>query len=171
MIASIKQGDLLAEICLGDTGIDAIMNAANAVGPMGRGIAGAIRRAGGDEIQAAAFATCKTNQVTVGGAYRTISGTLKQYGVEYVIHAVTMKNPGGTTTLPIIKDAFLSATHLALSNGLKKMGCTALGTGVGGLDPVEVARRMFPVADEAPMDIVFMDFSAPFINELNRFNK
>ena len=54
MIVTIKVGDLLAEI--ENEKLDAVMNAANGYGPMGVGIAGAIRRVGGEEIEADAFA-------------------------------------------------------------------------------------------------------------------
>jgi O-acetyl-ADP-ribose deacetylase (regulator of RNase III) len=39
--------------------LDGIMNAANGIGVMGAGIAGAIKNAGGYEIQADAFHVCK----------------------------------------------------------------------------------------------------------------
>jgi O-acetyl-ADP-ribose deacetylase len=148
--------------------IDAIQNAANCIGPMGAGIAGAIRRYGGTEIQSEAFDVCKTIHPIAGDAYCTISGKLKELGVKKIIHAATMKNPGGVTSYKIIESAFKSAIELAKKLDLKRMGCTALGTGVGGLDSVEVAKIMKKIAKaEKDIEIIFIDFDKKFIDEIN----
>lgn len=162
--------DLIEELKL-----DAIQSAANGVGPMGRGIAGAIRKAGGDEIQKDAFLVCGLQNPQPGQAYITIPGKLGAQGIKHIVHAVTMKQPGGPTSLEAIGMAFRSALLLAATNGVKRMGCTALGTGVGGLDSKKVARVMMNVAmgtyRDTPnlmdgFDVVFVDINKTFIDNV-----
>ena len=160
-----KVGNLLKSITLEN--LDSIINAANGIGPMGAGIAGAIRKYGGKEIQNDAFRVCNELDPMEGDAYSTISGKLKNIGVKRIIHAVTMKQPGGDTSLDICKNAFNNALKLAKSLEIKKIGCTALGTGIGGLDPIEVAKVMVNVAKQYnDIDIIFIDFNDSFINTI-----
>jgi O-acetyl-ADP-ribose deacetylase (regulator of RNase III) len=152
--------------------LDGLMNAANGTGPMGRGIAGAIRKAGGDEIMHDAFAVCAKLDPKQGQAYSTISGSLKKRGIKRIIHAITMKNPNDPTTLQVARDAFESALRLARIEGITRLGCTALGTGVGGLDPEGVAMAMESVLDNwqghLEIEVYFVDFNEIFIRTLNR---
>jgi len=145
------------------------MSAANGTGPMGAGIAGAIRKYGGREIQENAFEVCRTSNPQAGMAYSTISGQLKLSGIKRIIHAVTMKNPGGPTSYELIKSAFESALILAKTEGITTIGCTALGTGIGGLNASKVAKIMISVAKEQKnIDVVFMDFDCNFITTINQ---
>lgn len=165
MIVTIKVGDLLAEI--ENEKLDAVMNAANGYGPMGVGIAGAIRRVGGEEIEADAFAVCQNNNPNPGDAYSTVSGRLKDKGIKSIIHAVTMKRAGGNTSYEIVKNAFESALNLAIESGIKRIGCTALGTGVGQLSHNKVADIMFEIANKKEgIEVVFIDFNRFFIDRL-----
>jgi len=162
----IEKGNLLESI--EKHSIDGIMNAANGRGPMGKGIAGAIKQYGGQEIQDDAYKVCNMLDPQPGEAYSTISGKLKDKGVLRIIHAVTMKNPAGRTSLEVVKSAFQTALELAQKEGITRLGCTALGTGVGGLSAEEVAETMYPIAikfsDE--VDIVFIDINEKFIDKL-----
>jgi O-acetyl-ADP-ribose deacetylase (regulator of RNase III) len=171
MVALI--GNLITEI--EKLELDGIQNAANGIGVMGRGIAGAIRKAGGDEIMHDAFAVCTKLNPKPGQAYSTISGSLKERGIKRIIHAVTMKNPSDPTTLQVAKDAFESALKLAQVEGITRLGCTALGTGVGGLDPEGVALVMKSVLDNwqghLGIEVFFVDFNEVFIRTLNRAGK
>lgn len=148
--------------------LNGIMNAANAKGPMGAGIAGAIKRAGGIEIQKDAFRVCQLNDISAGEAYSTISGKLEERGIREIIHAVTMKEPGGITSLDIIERAFNHALQLAMEHRINIIGCTSLGTGVGGLDPIEVANRMVPLAEKYFILVLFVDFNKQFLEEVER---
>lgn len=174
MIVSIEKGNLLESIS--KYKLDCIMNAANGTGPMGRGIAGAIRKYGGDEIMHDAFNVCADIDPQAGDSYITISGKLKEQGIKCIIHAVTMKKPGGYTDYEIVENCFSDALDLVASmnevwsNGekVKRVGCTALATGVGNLDPKKVANIMFRIAEYHELEICFMDFDEIFINELIR---
>src|SRR5687767_426537 len=64
--------------------VDAIVNAANSQLWMGGGVAGAIKRAGGEEIEREAVAR---GPIEVGEAILTSGGRLP---ARYVIHAATM---------------------------------------------------------------------------------
>jgi len=161
-----ENGNLLESI--EKLGLDGVMNAANGKGPMGKGIAGAIKAMGGDKIQMDAYVVCKFEDPQEGDAYSTISGTLEKQGIKRIIHAVTMKQPGGRTSVEICGKAFESALKLAEEEGIKNLGCTALGTGVGGLDAREVARIMLPLAQKSKINVAFMDFNADFIDELQK---
>ena len=165
MISIIEQGNLLE--LLEKHSIDGVQNAANGKGPMGRGIAGAIKMYGGQEIQDDAYKVCNANDPQPGQAYSTISGKLKDKGVSRIIHAVTMKQPGGRTSYEDITNAFRAAISLAKKEGITRLGCTALGTGVGGLDPELVADIMFDKASsEKGIDVAFIDIDEKFINKL-----
>jgi len=164
MIVKIFVGNLLEEI--ENLQLDGIMNAANGKGPMGRGIAGAIKEYGGKVIQTDAYRICKELDPQPGQTYSTISGKLKERGIQRIIHAVTMKQPGGITSYEICKNAFISALKLAKEEGIKRLGCTALGTGVGGLDPCEIAKVMKPIAEKSEIEVIFCDFDKIFIDQL-----
>ena len=168
--------NLLEEIK--DGSFDAIVNAVNGSGPMDGGIAEAIKEAGGESIEEESIMICDLYEPKVGTVYLTGAGTLR---VKNVIHAVTMKEPEtsyigneeeGYRNVEVTLESVLSIARL---NGLKKIGCTAFGTGVGGLDPVKVASIMKEVIHddyiinitEVEIEIVFMDFDKSFIDTLN----
>jgi len=171
MITYVQPGNLLESIEA--QGLDGIMNAANGRGPMGAGIAGAIRRMGGVEIEVDAYNVCNKYNPQRGDAYHTTAGRLGTKGIKNIIHAVTMKNPGEGSSYEVVESAFRSAIGLATKRGISKLGCTALGTGVGGLNQERVADIMFRVAEEEDikvgspnLEIVFIDFSEDFISRI-----
>jgi len=79
------QGDLT------EMDVDAIVNAANNVLQLGGGVAGAIRRKGGEAIQRECDAI---GSIPIGGAAITSGGKLP---ARYVIHAASMQLGGETT--------------------------------------------------------------------------
>ena len=91
MIIDIKQGNLLEEF--ENYNLDGIMNAANGIGPMGAGIAGAIRRYDGMKIQNEAYSVCRKYNPNLGEAYFTGAGILENKGIKNIIHAVTVNYP------------------------------------------------------------------------------
>ncbi|MCD6245135.1 MAG: macro domain-containing protein [Candidatus Korarchaeota archaeon] len=109
---------------------DAIVNPANVQMIMGGGVAGAIRRKGGEEIQQEAL---KKAPVRIGSAIVTGAGRLR---ARYVIHAPTVETPGGKSSLEFIRKAVKAAISKAEEMGLKSIAFPAMGAGVGGI-PVE----------------------------------
>lgn len=104
---------------------DAIVNAANNVLWMGSGVAGAIKKEGGREIEEEAVSK---GPIEIGEAILTGSGKLKS---KYVIHAAVM-GQDLSTDADNIKRALISSFDLAEQEGLNSISVPALGTGVGG---------------------------------------
>lgn len=120
---------------------DALVNAANNRLWMGSGVAGALKRAGGVEIEEEAV---KKGPVPVGEAVVTRAGHLK---AKYVIHAAVM-GQDLTTDAEKIRRATRNSLLRADELGLKSIVFPALGTGVGGFPLEECARLMLSVIRE-----------------------
>jgi O-acetyl-ADP-ribose deacetylase (regulator of RNase III) len=113
------QGDIT------DLETDAIVNAANNHLWMGSGVAGAIKRKGGDEIEQEAMSK---GPVEIGEAVVTTAGKLK---ARYVIHAAVM-GQDLKTNKEHISEATLNGLKRAEELKLSSIAFPALGTGVGG---------------------------------------
>jgi O-acetyl-ADP-ribose deacetylase (regulator of RNase III) len=109
--------------------VDAIVNAANDHLWMGAGVAGAIKRAGGDEIEREAVAQ---GPIAIGEAVVTGAGRL---AARHVIHAATMGQDLATDERSV-RAATANALRRAEEHRLRSVAFPALGTGVGGF-PVE----------------------------------
>jgi O-acetyl-ADP-ribose deacetylase (regulator of RNase III) len=118
---------------------DSVVNAANSRGEMGGGVAGAISRAGGPEIEKEA---CSKAPIPVGEAIFTTAGTLPFKGI---IHAPTMEQPAQKTTVDKVRKATLAALICADSYGVKTLALPGMGTGVGGVSPNSVAEAMVEI--------------------------
>jgi O-acetyl-ADP-ribose deacetylase (regulator of RNase III) len=126
------------ELVRGDIAVvaaDAIVNAANDHLWMGAGVAGALKRAGGDEIEREAMAK---GPIAVGDAVATGAGRLP---ARWVIHAAAM-GQDLRTDADKIRRATASALRVADEVGARSIVFPALGTGVGGFPLDECARIM-----------------------------
>jgi O-acetyl-ADP-ribose deacetylase len=121
--------------------IDAIANAANTQLMHGGGVAGAISRAGGPEVQRESD---ERAPIGLGDAVATTAGDMS---ARWVIHAATMEL-GGPTSGPIIEQATRSTLAVAEELGCRSVALVAFGTGVGGFPLDEAARLMAGVARE-----------------------
>ncbi len=102
---------------------------------MGGGVAGALKRVGGREIETEAVSK---GPVPVGEAVVTGAGRLK---ANYVIHAAVMEQDLKTDAEKIrlaTKNSLLRGEEL----GIKSIAFPALGTGVGGFSLNQCARIM-----------------------------
>jgi len=117
---------------------EAIVNAANNHLWMGAGVAGAIKRAGGREIEEEAVAK---GPIPIGEAVVTGGGRLK---ARYVIHAAVMGRDLRTDA-DKIRQATQNSLRRADELALKSIAFPALGTGVGGFPLEECARIMLDV--------------------------
>jgi len=122
------------DIC--ERAVDAVVNAANNELWMGAGVAGAIKRRGGEAIEREAVAK---GPLRIGDAVETSAGGLKS---RYVIHAAVM-GQDLVTTADYVREATSSALRRARALGLKSIAFPALGTGVGGFPLAECARTMY----------------------------
>jgi O-acetyl-ADP-ribose deacetylase len=113
--------------------VDAIANAANTQLKHGGGVAGAISRAGGPDIQA------ESNRCAPIGLGEAIETTAGELPCKWVIHAATM-HLGGQTSAQIIRAATASTLRKADELGARSLALVAFGTGVGGFSLDEAAR-------------------------------
>jgi O-acetyl-ADP-ribose deacetylase len=119
--------------------VDAIANAANTQLMHGGGVAGAISRAGGPEVQRESD---ERAPIGLGEAVATTAGEMP---ARWVIHAATMEL-GGPTSGPIIEEATRSTLAVAEELGCHTVALVAFGTGVGGFPLEDAARLMVGVA-------------------------
>lgn len=111
--------------------LDAITNAANTRLRHAGGVAAAIARAGGPELQRE---STEKAPIGLGEAVETTAGDMP---ARYVIHAATMEL-GGPTSGEIITAATAATLRKADELGCRSLALVAFGTGVGG----------FPLDDE-----------------------
>ena len=114
--------------------VDAIANAANTQLRHGGGVAGAISRAGGPEVQAESD---RLAPVGLGEAVETSAGEMPS---RWVIHAATMEL-GGPTSAQIIRNATAATLAKADELGARSLALVAFGTGVGGF-PLDKAAQI-----------------------------
>ena len=115
--------------------VDAVVNAANNRFWMGGGVAGAIKRAGGKDIETEAMAK---GPVEPGIAVTTTAGRL---AARYCIHAAVM-GQDLQTDAELISKATAAALAEAARLDIDSVAFPALGTGVGGFGFHEAARAM-----------------------------
>lgn len=125
----VRQGDIT------QVRVDAVVNAANNHLWMGGGVAGALKRAGGPEVEAEALAK---GPIPVGEAAVTTAGRLP---ARYVIHAAVM-GQDLQTDAGKIRQATTNSLLRADELDIKTVAFPALGTGVGGFPLGECARIM-----------------------------
>ncbi len=132
MEISILDGDITA------LEVDAIANAANNELWMGAGVAGAIKDAGGEEIEREAVAK---GPIEVGDAVATGAGRLR---ARWVIHGAVMAMDFKTDEEKI-RATTRSCLRVADELGARSLALPAFGTGVGRFPVGECARVMVDV--------------------------
>ncbi len=158
MDIEVRKGDIANQ-----PDLDAVVNAANTELWMGSGVAGALKRRGGDAVERDAIAQ---GPIALGEAVITHAGKLPN---RWVIHAAAMgyrkedeavpKRPGTMSSEAIIASCVHRALELADANGARSVGFPALATGVGGYPLDECARVMVGAArayDGAALRVVFI---------------
>ena len=158
----IKKGDITSVKC------DAIVNPANSFGYMGDGVAGAIKRKGGIEIEKEAVGKAP---IKVGSAIATTSGKL---GCKYVIHAPTMEKPAMRIGVKNVELAVNAALGLAKKLDVKTIAIPGMGTGVGGVAEDEAARVILGVIKKYEGDfdeILLVDISDKMISAFRRYSQ
>lgn len=114
---------------------DVLVNAAGTSLKMGSGVAGALRRGAGQEINEEAVSK---GPVELGGVAVTDAYDLD---AEWVIHAAAMPHYGdGEATPESIRDATRNTVEKADELGAESLVIPALGCGVAGFDLVDGAR-------------------------------
>lgn len=108
--------------------VQSIACPANRRGVMGAGIAGAIRIAGGIEIEREAMARAP---LSIGTAIATTSGMLSERGVRCIIHAVVSDALGAPTRRDIVAHATSSVLEQADQQRVRSLLIPPLGVGLG----------------------------------------
>jgi O-acetyl-ADP-ribose deacetylase len=125
----VRDGDIAA------VEADAIANAANDALWMGAGVAGALKRAGGEEIEREAMAQ---GPIELGSAVATMAGRLP---ARWVIHGAVMGQDLRTNG-DLVRRTTRSCLSLSDELGCRSLALPAFGTGVGGFPLGECARVM-----------------------------
>jgi O-acetyl-ADP-ribose deacetylase (regulator of RNase III) len=121
--------------------VDAIANAANTELLHGGGVALAIARAGGEQLERESR---ERAPIGLGEAVETSAGPMP---CRWVIHAATMEL-GGPTSAEVIDRATRATLDKAEELGARSLGLVAFGAGVGRFPLDEVARIMVGAARE-----------------------
>jgi O-acetyl-ADP-ribose deacetylase len=125
----VVEGDITA------LDVDAIANAANNHLWMGSGVAGAIKRAGGEGIEREAVAK---GPIEVGDAVARSGGNL---ATRWVIHGAVMGRDLRTSA-DLVRRTTESCLRVADELRAESLALPAFGTGVGGFPLEECARIM-----------------------------
>ena len=139
----VVQGDIT------EIEVDAIVNAANNHLWMDAGVAGAIKRRGGKEIEDEAM---KKGPIPVGEAVVTSAGGLK---AKYVIHAAVM-GQDLVTKEEYIKNATQNSLKRAEELEIESIAFPAFGTGVGGFPMDKCARIMLDQAKDFSKKVKYL---------------
>jgi O-acetyl-ADP-ribose deacetylase (regulator of RNase III) len=136
----LVQGDITA------METDAIVNAANEHLAHGGGVAGAISRRGGPEIQRESDAWVRQRgRVPTGSSAITGGGRLP---AKYVIHAVGPVYEGTPRSAELLASAVRGSLALADEHDLKSVALPAISTGIFGYPLDEAAGVMLSAAVE-----------------------
>jgi O-acetyl-ADP-ribose deacetylase (regulator of RNase III) len=119
--------------------VDAVANAANDHLWMGAGVAGALKRAGGEEIEREAIARAP---IPLGTAIATGAGMLR---ARWVLHGAVMSQDLRTDAA-LVEGTTRACLELADDLGCRSVALPAFGTGVGGFPLDECARIMVGAA-------------------------
>jgi O-acetyl-ADP-ribose deacetylase len=155
MRLEVVEGDIAA------LEVDAVANAANDHLWMGAGVAGALKRAGGEEIEHEAVAK---GPVALGTAVATGGGRLK---ANHVLHGAVMGQDLRTNG-DLVRRTTKSCLELADELGARSLALPAFGTGVGGFPLPECAEIMVDVARSYEPDSVERVVFAVYGDEARR---
>lgn len=132
---------------IAEESVDAIINSAGTSLRMGTGVAGALKRDGGEELHSEAL---ETGPVSLGEAAVTDAYTLN---AEYVIHAASMPHYGdGKSTRESIRNAVRNALDAAESRECTSVAIPAVGCGLGGVSLTTGAVTILSVLNEYPFE-------------------
>ena len=163
MKVTIIKGDIT------NLAVDAIVNAANSYGYMGGGVAGAIKKIGGEEIEMEAVSNAP---IPIGSARLTTAGKLR---CKQVIHAPTMEQPASLIDVGNVKEATRAVLECADENNLKRIAIPGMGTGVGGVPRDKAAKAMIEVIvnfeEKSLEEVILVDRNEEMVKEWDKVFK
>jgi O-acetyl-ADP-ribose deacetylase (regulator of RNase III) len=160
MVIVVELGDLTQITC------DAIVNPANSFGYMGGGVAGAIKRIGGIEIEKEAIAKAP---IPVGTAAFTTAGSLP---CSFVIHAPTMEQPAMRIGIENVTLATRAALEVGVELKLETIAIPGMGTGVGGVPTDDAAEAIVGTAkgfEDKFKKIILVDRNDEMIKSFKKY--
>ncbi|HLJ31173.1 MAG TPA: macro domain-containing protein [Candidatus Babeliales bacterium] len=154
-IQPLKIGSTTITIIRGDITqekVDAIVNAANENLSHGGGVAGAIAKAAGPQLQQYSDAMpliAQGKRCPMGMAVITPAFNLKKNGIKKIIHVT---GPRGTTfnKEQLLRDAYQSGLQVAEENNIRTIAFPAISTAIFGYDINEAT----PIAFAAVRDFI-----------------
>jgi O-acetyl-ADP-ribose deacetylase (regulator of RNase III) len=126
---------------------EALVNAVNCVGVMGKGIARQFKRLYPENCRAYATA-CARGEVTVGTMFVTETGQLD--GARYVINFPTKRHWREPSQLSYIDAGLVDLVRVLRDEGIRSVAVPALGVGNGGLDWASVEPRLLQALQQLP---------------------
>lgn len=161
MDVQVIQGDIAEQSA------DCLVNAAGTSLKMGSGVAGALRRGAGEQINQEAVnkGPVELGEVAVTDAYAL--------DADYVIHAAAMPHYGdGKATEQSIRDATRNTLTMAEQLGCRSLVIPALGCGVAGF-PLEegariIAEEITAYEPETLEDVRFIGYSDDEYNTIKQ---
>ena len=127
------QGNLL------EAEVEALVNAVNEVGVMGKGIALAFRHAFPDNLRTYVEA-CRRREVTVGRMFVTSNTAL--FGPTWIINFPTKKHWRNPSRIEWIREGLRDLVGVVRQHDIRSIALPALGCGHGGLDWGEVRQEI-----------------------------
>ena len=128
-----KTGDILAEEA------DALVNAVNCVGGMGRGLALQFKNAFPENFRAYA-AACKRREVRPGHMFVFETGQLTN--PRYIVNFPTKRHWRGNSRMEDIEAGIEALRALVAEKNIRSIAIPPLGSGLGGLNWKEVRNRI-----------------------------
>ena len=157
-----KTGDILAEQA------EALVNTVNCVGIMGRGVALQFKRAFPENFKAYA-AQCKRNEMQPGCVFVFETGTL--IPPHYIINFPTKRHWRAKSRIEDIESGLVSLKEEIRSRGIRSIAIPPLGSGLGGLDWLEVRTRLETALEELEdVNIVIFEPGGPVDKRVNRLS-
>lgn len=126
---------------------EALVNTVNCVGVMGRGIALQFKKAWPENFKAYA-AACKREEVQPGRMFVFETGRLTP--PRYIINFPTKRHWRGKSRIEDIEAGLEALLDVVRELGIRSLALPPLGSGLGGLDWVEVRTRIEAALSEFP---------------------
>jgi O-acetyl-ADP-ribose deacetylase (regulator of RNase III) len=143
-VISYCKGDLLA------ADVDALVNAVNTVGVMGKGIALAFRNSFPANYQAYA-AACQRGEVVTGRMFVTETQAL--LGPRWIVNFPTKQHWRDPSRLEWVQTGLQDLRRFLLAQGVQSVALPALGAGLGGLSWPTVRAEIEAALADLPVDV------------------
>lgn len=164
MIHTIKEGDIIK------ANVDCIVNPANGLGVMYKGVSKAISRAGGPDVENSAKKACFYHGLyKPGEVYWGSSGQMKHYGVKAICHAVIIKRHPEKPIFKNVGTALINSLVLIRDKGYRSCAIPAMGNSPRGMTALDVAKITMIVTESiSELDIHIIDINKEFIDSCKK---